>query len=61
LDEKKKQLVIKRRKDNLYTKWIQVSNEWSKITLNDVKKMINEKSLRYAEVVVEKERNKLFR
>jgi hypothetical protein len=27
LDEKKKQLVIKRRKDNLYTKWIQVSNE----------------------------------
>ena len=61
LDEKQKQLAIKRRKDNLYTKWIQVSNEWSKLTLNDVKKMINEKSLRYAEVVVEKERKKLFR
>lgn len=60
-DEKIKQLRIKRRKDNLYTKRIKINNEGSKITINDVKKMINEKSLAYAEAVVNKEYQRLFR
>lgn len=60
-DEKIKQNKIKMRKDRLYTRRIQISNEWSKLTINDVKRMINEKSLAYAEAAVRKEYKRLFR
>lgn len=54
-DEKMKQNNIKRRKDVLRTKLIKLNNLGSKLTTEKVKRMINEKSLRYAEVVVDAE------
>ena len=52
--QEKKLRQIKRRKDRLYTNWIKYSNLWGKLTINDVKEMINNKSLAYAEKVIEK-------
>ena len=57
-DEKMKQNKIKRRKDILRTKLIKLNNLGSKLTTEKVKRMINEKSLRYAEVVVDAELKK---
>jgi hypothetical protein len=55
LDEKIKQEKIKRRKDKLRTKLIILNNLWSNLTVEKAKKMINEKSLAYAEAVVNSE------
>ena len=55
LDRKIKELPIKRRKDKLRTKLIMLNNLWSKVTVEKIKRMINEKSLAYAEKVVDTE------
>lgn len=59
-DEKKKELKIKKRKDILYTNRIKYSNLWGKLTIEDVKRMINEKSLAYAEKVIENKLSELL-
>lgn len=56
LKEQKQQKInrrIKARKDRLYTMRIKYQNLWWKLTVADVKRMINEKSLSYAEKVIE--------
>lgn len=55
IDKKIKELPMKRRKDKLRTKLIKLNNLWSKVTVEKIKRMINEKSLAYAEKVVDNE------
>jgi len=57
IEEQKQQKIarkIKARKDRLYTLWIKYNNLWWRYTIKDVKRMIDSKSLSYAEKVIEK-------